>query len=133
MTSRTRRLQAVRIWRSGLWEPFQAPERRVEGFGVGLGGPHFDRLPGCGSGCEGGVGERVRIVAGLLTHPGAYFLPPFGSKCSHRIKHFLLLSGFSFHILFILLSLRLRVLSNIDTAVVSVLTQNGKQPPAPVE
>ena len=80
-----------------------------------------------------GVGERVRIVAGLLTHPGAYFLPPVGSKCSHRMKHFLLLSGFSFHILFILLSLRLLVLSNIDTAVVSVLTQNGKQLPGLVE
>ena len=81
----------------------------------------------------GGVGESVRIVAGLLTRPGAYFLPAGGSKCSHRMKHFLLLSGFPFHILFILLSLRLLVLSNIDTAVVSVLTQNGKEPPTPVE
>jgi len=80
-----------------------------------------------------GVGERVRIVAGLLTHPGAYFLLPVGSKCSHQMKHFLLLSGFFFHILFILLSLRLLVLSNIDTADVSVVTLNAKEPPAPVK
>jgi hypothetical protein len=49
------------------------------------------------------------------------------------MKHFLLLSGFSFHILFILLSLRLLVLGNIDTADVSVLTLNVKELPAPVE
>jgi hypothetical protein len=72
-------------------------------------------------------------VAGLLNHPGAYFLPPVGSKCTHRMKHFLLLSGFSFHILFILLFLRLLVLSNIDTADVSVLTLIAKEPPAPAE
>lgn len=67
LTSRTRRLQAVRIWLGGLWEPFQGPERCVEGFGRATFWLSFQDVAWVGCGWGGGA------VAGLLAHPGGIF------------------------------------------------------------